>query len=53
MQIRKEKEVSVTTGGLVTEKKGKIVMELLTDGGLRIDGKTINNLLLENVRKSI
>lgn len=50
---RKEKEVSVTTGGLVTEKKGKSVMELLTDGGLRIDGKTINNLLLENVRKSI
>lgn len=50
---KKEKEVRITTGGLVTEKNGKIVMELLTNGGLRIDGKTINNLLLEKVRKSI
>lgn len=50
---KKEKEVRITTGGLVTEKNGKIVMELLTDGGLRIDGKTINNLLLENIRRAI
>lgn len=53
MDNKKEKEVRITTGGLITEKNGKIVMELLTDGGLRIDGKTINNLLLENIRRAI
>ncbi len=48
-----EKEIRVTTGGLINERNGKIIMELLTDGGMRIDRKTINNLLLENVRKAI
>lgn len=46
-------EVHLTTGGLITEKKGKVVMELLTNGGLRIDGKTVNDLIMENIRKAV
>lgn len=46
-----KKEIRVTAGGLITEKKGRLTMELLTDGGLRIDGKSINELRLENMKK--
>ena len=28
-------------------------MELLTNGGLRFDGKTVNDLIMENIRKNM
>lgn len=28
-------------------------MELLTNGGLRFDGKTVNDLIMENIRKAV
>ena len=45
-------KVRITTGGLITEKKGKLVMELLTSGGLIIDRKTVNDLIMEHIRKA-
>lgn len=49
---KEKKDVRVTAGGLITEKKGRITMELLTDGGLRIDGKSIKNLIVANMNKA-
>lgn len=49
----KKGKVRITTGGLITEKKGKLVMELLTSGGLIIDRKTVNDLIMEHIRKAI
>ena len=46
-------KVRITTGGLITEKKGKLVMELLTSGGLIIDRKTVNDLIMEHIRKAV
>lgn len=46
-------KVRITTGGLITEKKGKMVMELLTSGGLIIDRKTVNDLIMEHIRKAV
>ena len=37
----------------ITEKKGKLVMELLTSGGLIIDRKTVNDLIMEHIRKAV
>lgn len=49
----KKGEVRITTGGLITEKKGKLVMELLTSGGVIIEGKTVNDLIMEHIRKTV
>ncbi len=48
-----KREIRVTAGGLITERNGRIIMELLTDGGVRIDGKSINNLRLANINKAV
>ena len=44
-----KREIRVTAGGLINERNGRIIMELLTDGGVRIEGKSINNLRLANI----
>lgn len=48
-----KRKIRVTTGGLITERNGRIIMELLTDGGVRIEGKSVNNLRLANIGNGV
>lgn len=45
--------VKIAAGGLVNTRNGKLILDVQANGALRVDGKTIKRMMVENAKRNL